>query len=162
MKIKNFLWVLIAVASFLNLTSAYADEINKDIVVRDPWVQAMPLSQTTTAAYMTIINNSTQDILITSVSCEMAQSTEIHQMSDMNGMMKMKMLTDLKIPAHDKVELSPSGFHLMLINLKKPVNKEGDMVSLVLHFQNGTKLLVNAPIKMQKADHLSDMAGMKM
>ena len=79
----------------------------------------MPPSQTTTAAYMTITNNSSKEAVLVSASSDIAGAVEIHQMSDMNGMMKMAMVSNMHVPALGKVILQPGGFHIMLINLKK-------------------------------------------
>ena len=161
MKIKNLLCSIIAATAFFFMTYTYADDLGKDIFISNAWVQAMPLSQTTTAAYMVITNNSTRQAVLVSASSDIAAATEIHQMSDLNGMMKMAMIPNLHIPAQGKVILQPSGFHIMLINLKKPVNK-GDMVTITLHFQDGSVIVVNAQAKLQQEEDSSSMPGMKM
>ena len=148
MKIKYLFSSMIIVTIFLT-THAHADNAGKHIVVSDAWVQAMPPSQTTTAAYMTITNNSKKEATLSSASTDIAGATEIHQMSDMNGMMHMAMLADVRIPAMGKLKLQPSqGFHLMLIHLKKPANK-GDIVPITLHFRDGSSIMVNADVRDQ-------------
>jgi len=137
------------------------DEPSKGIIVSNAWVQAMPPSQTTSAAYLTITNNSLKEIVLVSATSEVAGAVEIHQMSDRNGMMKMAMAAQLPIPAQGKVSLQPGGFHIMLINLKRAVNN-GDIVPITLHFQDGSSIVVNARAKMQEADASSNMPGMKM
>lgn len=150
MKIKNLLYTMVLVTAAF-LTHAYADDLNKSVIVTDAWVQAMPPSQRITAAYMTIANNSFKEIVLTSVSSEIAGVTEIHRMSDMNGMMNMSPMSQLRIPALNRVILQPAGVHFMLINLKKPVNKR-DIVPITLHFQSGGVVVVNAVVKAQYGD----------
>jgi len=127
------------------MTCAHSDEPGKGIFVNNAWVQAMPPSQKTTAAYMVIVNNSNKEIILDSASSDIAGATEIHQMSDMNGMMNMAMASNIHIPALGKVTLKPGGFHIMLINLKKPVNK-GDVIPITLHFQDGSSIIIKADV----------------
>ena len=143
MKINKLLFSITAVIALCWDICAYADNLNKDIIVSDAWVQAMPPSQTTTAAYMVITNNAANKAVLVSASSDIAGAVEIHQMSEMDGMMNMAMVSDIHIPALGQVTLKPGGFHIMLINLKKPVNK-GDIISIILHFQDGSSLSVNA------------------
>lgn len=158
MKIRNFVW-FIAMMTVCS-AGAQADNMNKDIFVSNAWVQAMPPSQKITAAFMNITNNSNKEAVLVSVSSDIAGAAEIHQMSEMNGMMNMSMINELRIPALGKVVLQPSGFHIMLINLKKSADK-GDIVPITLHFQDGSVVVVKAQVKLQQEDR-SSMPGMKM
>ena len=118
----------------------------QDIVIKDAWVEAMPPIQKMTAGFMTIENTTDKDAALVSVSTDIAQVSEIHEMSRANGMMKMAMLKKLSIPAKGKAVLGPGGYHLMLINLTRPVNK-GDTVVLTLNFDNGQKIEVSAQVR---------------
>ena len=110
---------------------------------------------------MVITNNSTREAVLESATSDIAQSVELHEMSDMNGMMNMAMVPNIPIPAHDKVSLQPGGFHIMMIGLKKPVNK-GDIVLITLHFKDGSVVPVNAQARLEEKEDASSMAGMKM
>jgi len=143
------------------LTHAHADDLGKYISVTNAWVQAMPPAQTSTAAYMTITNDSALQAVLTSASSDIAGAVEIHQMSEANGMMKMAMVPNISIPSKLSVTLKPGGFHIMLINLKKSVNK-GDIVPITLHFQDGSDIVVKAEVKAQQEDNSSSMPGMQM
>jgi copper(I)-binding protein len=146
MKTRNLLYSLIFILRVVSLKSAYADDSTKDIFVNNAWVRAMPPSVTNSAAYMTINNNSSVEVVITSVSSDIAGASEIHQMSDTNDIMRMAPIADLHIPANGKVKLKPGGFHIMLIDLKKSL-KEGDVVPVTLHFKDGNSITVNAQVK---------------
>jgi copper(I)-binding protein len=161
MKPKKLFCCVVAITAVFFLTCAHAKDLSKNIFVSQAWVQAMPPSQTTTAAYMLITNNSKREAILASASSDIALATEIHQMSEMNGMMNMVMVPNLHIPAQGKVALQPGGYHIMLINLKKPV-KKGDIVSIKLHFKDGTDIVVKAQAKMQQAEGPSSMPEMKM
>jgi copper(I)-binding protein len=142
---------------------AQADQVFRGVEVQEAWVQAVPASQKTTAAYITIWNASLKDIVLTSVSSSFASIVEIHQMSSQNGMMTMRKVSEIRIPAQSKVALQPGGgFHLMLINLKKPLHK-GDIVDITLHYKDGSSTInaVNAIVKMERNED-EGMSGMKM
>lgn len=160
MNIRDLSGLAIALTAVVFLPHVYADDTG-EILVSHAWVQAMPPSQTTTAAYMTIMNNSTREAVLVSASSEIAGVTEIHQMSNANGMMNMAMVPNVHIPARGKVLLQPGGYHIMLINLKKPADK-GTMVPITLHFQDGSAVVVNAQVKMQDPASSSSMPGMNM
>ena len=161
MKMIDFGCFIIILAAINFSTPVHADDSNKDIFVSNAWVQAMPPSQTTTAAYMTITNNSQKEIILVKASSDIAAAAEIHHMSDTNGMMTMGMVLSVHVPALGKVTLQPGGFHVMLIHLKKVVNK-GDIVPIKLYFQDGREVLIQAQAKLSQQDDSPGMSGMKM
>jgi hypothetical protein len=161
--------LLTSIFMAFNLTApAFAHE-DMDIAVSKAWVAALPPTQTTTAAYMTIENKGKDKDVLISATTPVAAAAEIHQMSDEGGMMKMAMLKSLTIPAMGKVVLGQGGYHLMLINLVKPL-KKGDIVPIYLKFDCGCTVEVKAIVgdgpdptsSGSSMSNMSDMAGMKM
>jgi len=161
MKLNKLFLSMFTAGMFFFLTYAQADEQAKSITITNAWVRLLPPSATTTAAYMTISNSSSSAAVVISAASDVAGATEIHQMSDMNGMMKMSMSGDLTIPASGKTVLQPGGFHMMLINLKKPLH-QGDNVAITLNFKDKSSLMVNAVVQAQQPADSSGMDGMKM
>lgn len=51
----------------------------------------------------------------------------------------MRNVKFLEIPARGRLELKPSGKHLMLLSLKRPL-REGETIPLTLYFADGTGL----------------------
>ena len=52
-----------------------------------------------------------------------------------DGIMKMRPVPEgVEIPAGETVNLAPGGYHLMLLELKKPIT-EGEMVPVTLEFE---------------------------
>ena len=162
---------LIGIFMVLNLVApAFAHE-DMDIAVSKAWVAALPPTQTTTAAYMTIENKGKDKEVLISATTPVAGAAEIHQMSDEGGMMKMVMLKSLTIPAMGKVVLGHGGYHLMLINLVKPL-KKGDVVPIYLKFDCGCTIEVKATVgdgpnqtssgSSMNMSGMSGMSGMKM
>ena len=99
------------------------------VVISDSWARATVAGQDVGAAYMTL--NSTTDATLLAAASPVSTSVEIHSMTMDNGVMKMRMLDSLPLPAGKPVKLEPSGFHLMLLGLKKPL-KAGDKIEISL------------------------------
>jgi copper(I)-binding protein len=67
-----------------------------------------------------------------------AGRVEIHEMSMDGGVMRMRQIPLLELPAGKAVELKPGGYHLMLMELKAPL-KAGDIVPLSLQIERAGK-----------------------
>lgn len=81
------------------------------------------------AAYMDII--SPQALTLVKAEAKAAGSTEIHNMAMRDGVMEMRALEELAIPANTVVKLERGGLHIMLLQLNVPINL-GDTVPLTL------------------------------
>ncbi len=117
------------------------------ITVGDAWVRTPPLADQPGAAYLVIQNNGAADKLL-SVTSDVAQMIELHQSMESGGMMSMSPVPNIPIPANGKVELKPGGFHMMLMNLTRPL-KTGDKVQFTLNFETAGKILVTADVRDQ-------------
>lgn len=118
----------------------------QDILVSDAWIRMMPPSRPNSAAYMVIENKTQKDMVIKSVTSAEIERIEMHKMERADGRMTMRLADEIRIPASGKTELKPGGLHLMLFGLQKPLEK-GASIPLILHFEDGTGLEVNAVIK---------------
>ena len=130
-------------------SSAFEGDESK-VLIRGGWVQEGPPSQTITAAYMTIENQTGADISLRSASTEVAQTIELHKMELVDGIMKMHRVEAIDIPAGGTAELKPGGYHLMVIGLKKEL-KEGDKVTITLAFSNDLRKTITIPVKPRSA-----------
>lgn len=104
--------------------------------VADAWVRATVPGASVGAAYMTLTSPVTAQLL--SVRSPASARVEIHQSTMEDGMMRMRPLKHLDLPAGQPVTLAPMGTHLMLLDLKSPL-KAGDSVSLELVVKAGGK-----------------------
>jgi periplasmic copper chaperone A len=98
----------------------------------DARIPEAPPVATVLAGYAMLGNSSAQPLHIDAIDGVDFGSVEMHQMSMEGGMMQMRPLQGIDIPAHGSVSLDPSGKHLMLMNPKHPF-KAGDSASLVFH-----------------------------
>jgi hypothetical protein len=115
------------------------------IELRDAYAHATSTAQPVGAGFVTIANTGAADRL-TGVSCACSQSVELHSMSMEGGVMKMRKLDAIDIPAKGQVTLEPGGMHLMLIGLKAPL-AAGQDVPLELRFDKAGVVKVALKVK---------------
>ena len=130
---KSLSRLTLALACFTLAAAAHAQ-----VSVKDAWVRATVPQQKATGAFMQL--TATRDVRLVSVSTPAAGVAEIHEMALDNNVMKMRAVPGLDLPAGKVVELKPGGYHLMLMDLKAPVNV-GDVVpvTLVLEGKDGQR-----------------------
>ena len=133
-KISVLLVVLLAAAAYAQDPKVGA------ITIGHPWARATPGAVKNSAAFMEFDNKGTADKLI-SVTGDIAKDIQIHSMITEAGVMKMREIKSLDIPANGKAELKPGGFHVMLIGLKDGL-KEGATFQLKLKFEKAGEVTV--------------------
>lgn len=121
-------------------------------VVTPGWVRLVPPVVKDTAAYLTLENPSNTPLRLVAAETEVAQRVSIHRdYREHHGgqvVLGMRPLPYLDIPPKGKVEFRPGKYHLMLEGLKRPL-RAGEKVTLVLKFQDGSKLKVILPVEMR-------------
>ena len=113
--------------------------------IREGYVRELPPGQTTSAAFMKLVNSGMKPVTIVAASSSVAARAEIHVSRERDGLMRMAPVTRVPVPAHGDVALAPGGYHLMLIDLKRPL-KAGDMVDVTLRDDQGGIYQVNLPV----------------
>jgi hypothetical protein len=107
-----------------------------NISVTDAWARATMPGQPVSGAYMQI--HSDVDARLLSVSSPAVPRVEVHEMKIDGGVMRMREVKAIELPQGKTVSLQPGGFHIMLINLPKPI-AAGDIVPLTLLVESGGK-----------------------
>lgn len=136
---------LVSCVVFLSMAAA------AELRVEDAYVRGLPPGQPVTAAFMRIINTADRAVEVIAASTDSAKLAEIHVHRHHNGMMSMEKVDSITIPAGGEFVLAPGGYHLMLIDLYKPL-REGEMVSIKLQMtggdsNNGDVLVMQAPVR---------------
>ena len=103
-----------------------------DIAVSDAWARATAAGQSSAAVYATIANRGGADRLV-GVSSEAAGTAMLHGSETAGGIVRMRMLPDLAIPADAKVELAPGGTHVMLTGVGAPL-AAGESFAMTFRF----------------------------
>lgn len=119
-----------------------------EVTVRNAWVRATVSGQDTTGAYLTLVSGT--DAALTSITSPVARTVELHSMRMDGGVMKMRPVARLELPAGKPVELGPSGYHVMLMGLAHPV-QVGQSIPLTLSIVDAkgkaSKVQVSATVR---------------
>jgi copper(I)-binding protein len=100
--------------------------------VKDAWVRAPAPGQNVAGAYMELASHNA--LALVSVTSPVAGRAELHSMAIEGGVMKMRPVGRIELPAGKPVKLAPGGLHVMLMDLKRTL-KPGDRVPLTLTVQ---------------------------
>ncbi|MCX7193291.1 MAG: copper chaperone PCu(A)C [Proteobacteria bacterium] len=109
-----------------------------DIQVESAWARATAPGQDTAMVDLSI--TSVKEAKLVGFSSAACKTAEIHSMTHDNGMMKMREVKAINLPAGRRVVLGESGYHLMLIGLKSPL-KAGESVPLTLNIKVGNEMV---------------------
>lgn len=114
--------------------------------LRDGWAKAA--TKDMTAAFGTLKNTGSSDLVVTGGSSDVAESVEAHVMvKDDAGQMVMQEAKDgLVIPAGKELTLEPGGAHLMLMGLKGAV-EPGHDITITVSFKDGSSEDLTFPVR---------------
>jgi periplasmic copper chaperone A len=115
-----------------------------DLVVESPWARESVTR--TGAAYLTVRNGGAADDRLIGVASEVAGRAELHGSEMQDGVMRMRPVEAVEVPAHGQAALEPGGLHVMLIGLKAPL-EEGGSFALTLTFENAGEVEVVTTIE---------------
>ena len=124
-------WIALALAA-----SAYAHDYTKGTLKIDhPWSRATPHSAQVAGGYLVIENTGADSDRLMRITSEISGRVEIHEMSVQGGVMRMRPLTrGLEIKPGATAKFEPSGYHVMFMNLKRPL-KQGEKFKSTLVFE---------------------------
>lgn len=117
------------------------------ISVSNGWAPPSLIGTTTGVAYVTL--HSTSDDALVSITSPVAKSIELHTHLKENGILRMRKLDSIPLPANTKVTLEPRGLHIMLYKLTRPL-KEGDRFKAILHFTHAKPQQVTVQVSQKK------------
>jgi copper(I)-binding protein len=129
------------------LSAAAHDYTLGDLKIGHPWSRATPPVAKVGAGYLSILNQGGAADRLVAASSPAAGRVEIHEMRMDSGVMRMRELAQgLALPAGERVELKPGGYHLMLMDLKAPL-REGADVPVTLVFERGGRIDVQLKVE---------------
>jgi periplasmic copper chaperone A len=115
-----------------------------DLVVENPWARESVTP--TGAAYLTVRNQGDADDRLVGIATEVADRAELHSSVMQDGVMRMRPVEAIELPAHGEAVLAPGGLHVMLIGLKGPL-EEGKSFALTLSFEEAGEVEVVTTIE---------------
>ena len=119
------------------------------VVATGAWARSSPVVAEAGAVYMTLTTTTSEDaeLVGASVPAMVAAAAEVHEssMGD-GGMMSMRQVPSVTVPAGGSVELAPGGFHVMLLQLAEPL-VAGEDVPVTPSFADGDEVQVIATVR---------------
>lgn len=125
--------------------SAIAAHAGDAPVVSQAWARATPPGVEVGAAYMVIEGGGRADRLV-GASSERADMVELHDVTEVDGVARMRGIEALEIPAGGRVELAPKGRHLMLMGLSAPL-VAGQRFDVTLRFEVSGPRVVTVTVR---------------
>lgn len=117
-----------------------------DLMLETPWARATPGAAKNGAAFMMIHNHGSATDRLVAAASDVAARVELHTHINKDGVMQMREVAGIEVPAGGMAELKPGGFHVMMMGLKAPL-KEGESFPLTLTFENAGSATVDVKIE---------------
>lgn len=140
-------WVSVLSLSLMACAGVAQAQTPAPVSAEGAWVRASVPGQKATGAFMRL--TATEAVRLVGVASPVAGVAEVHEMKMEGDVMKMRAVPGLDLPAGKAVELKPGGYHVMLMDLKQPLEK-GVQVPMTLVFKNAqgveSKLDMQAPV----------------
>ena len=155
--LKRSAMVLLGLVLFGASGLVSAESVADQIQVNKPYVRAVPPGQPNSASFMSLHNGDSRDHALVGAESPVAKVVELHTHTMKDGMMRMRPVDRVDLPAGKKVSLQPGGLHVMLIGLKQKL-QPGEEIPITLVFEDGSKAMVSAPVRklqmhMKKMQH---------
>lgn len=136
--------IVLAVLLFVGAMSAQAQ-----IVVAKPWVRSTVPGQSVAGAFMKI--ESGTPVALVGASSPAAGRVEIHESSMEGGVMRMRPVARINVAPGKPVELKPGGYHIMMMDIVKPL-AAGGSVPLRLTFERAGQPAQTIDVKAEVRD----------
>ena len=115
------------------------------ISVVKAWSRATAPGTSVGVVYFEIINPGAADTL-QSIQSPVAARVEMHSASTVNGMMQMREMPAVDVPAGSSLKFEPGGLHAMLMDLRHPLT-EGERIPVTLKFAHAGAAHVEALVQ---------------
>jgi hypothetical protein len=116
---------LIAALCLLAAASAQAQ-----VDVTDAWARATGKGQKATGVFMNLTAKKATRLV--GIKTDLTPIAEVHEMKMEQDVMKMQTIKALDLPAGQTVSLKPGSFHVMLMDLKAPVEEDSHVIVTLL------------------------------
>jgi periplasmic copper chaperone A len=131
----------------IGLLSAWSFGVQAaEIAIGDPYARAVPPGQPNSAVFMSLQNQSSDARALVGAESPVAEVVELHTHLQEGGMMRMRRIERIDLPAGERVALQPGGLHVMLIGLKQTL-EPGASVALTLRYDDGGTDTIQAPVR---------------
>ena len=109
-----------------------------DLSIHGPWARELPAVAPNGAAYFQVENGGNEASRLVSASSPIADRAELHTHEMDGGVMKMRHVRSVEVPAQSMVSFEPGGLHVMLVGLREPLVGGGSFPLSLEFAQAGT------------------------
>lgn len=128
-----------------SVAPAVATPAAETVHVASPYARAMPPGSPASAVFLTLHNGGGSDTALVAARSDAADSVELHTHVEADGMMQMRQVDRVALPAGQQVVLQPGGDHVMLIGLRQDL-APGAELALTLVYADGSELALTVPV----------------
>lgn len=114
--------------------------------VQQPWAREMPPVSRTAAAYLSVHNSGAEQDRLVAATTPVAARVELHTHEHGAGMMRMRQIAGVDLPAGQRVSFEPGGLHMMLVDLQRPL-VAGQGFELSLTFERAGSVQVQVQVR---------------
>lgn len=151
------LTILVCLALFsVNVLADMAQQVE----VMKPYARAAIIQQRNSAAFMGLKNNGA-DAAVVNAQSPVAKIVELHTHINDKGVMRMRKIPQIKLPAQQSVTLQPGGLHIMLLGLNRDL-KPGEEIDVTLDFSDGSSKSIKVPVQNIMMHRMKNMQQHKM
>lgn len=148
-----------AVAALVAAGGALAHDYQLQALHIDhPFARATPPGARSGGVFLSVENDGTRTDRLLRVSTPIAGTAEIHQMVVDGGVMRMRAIAGLDVKPGDRLVLQPGGYHVMLTDLKRPL-QAGDSFPLTLAFERAGSIEVKVVVETMAAGAMQPHGG---
>ena len=123
----------------------------------DGYVRLLPPGSPNTAAFMVLKNDADHPVKLLSAASPEAGRAELHAHLHEGGVMKMRQVYGVEIPAKGEVVFQPGGLHIMLFEVGELSQEKPFPLTLTMN--DGQHLELSLPVK--PVEPMEPMADMK-
>lgn len=140
--------ITLLIATLCISAFAFAGTAAKEVkLVGNGFVRSTPPEQNVTGAFFELENTGAQTHYLVMAKSAIAPKVELHRtVTEGKDMMTMKPIQKLELLPHEKTTLRPGSYHVMLMDLTKPLTV-GERVNLTLVFEDGSELPIKLYVK---------------
>ena len=123
-----------------------------DLSIDHPFSRATPPAAKVAVGYLTIRNASSAPDRLVAATAEISETAELHEMAVTDGVMTMRPIEGLEIPAGGEAKLESGSRHLMFVGLKRPL-KQGEKFAATLTFEKAGAISVEFAVEAMGGGH---------
>ena len=110
------------------------------------WARTSPMESTVGVVYMNVTPSADDALVGASVDMAIAKMTQVHETTTAaDGSMGMQEIASIPMTAGTPLALVSGGFHIMLMELAKPL-ETGTSIAVTLTFESGATTIVDVPV----------------